>query len=94
MNEPLPAAEARKLARRILDEGTVIFTAHALAELANDRKSTVDAINVLRGGAYSEAEWENGGWRHHAYTIRFTVVFVFEFESEQELVVITAWARR
>ena len=88
----MPSGEARKLARRILDGGTVVFTDHALTELAKDGKSTVDAINVLRGGAYSEAEWENGGWRHHAFTARFTVVI--EFESEQELVVITGWSRK
>lgn len=92
LNQPLPAARARTLARRILDEGTVLFTDHALRELANDRKSTIDAINVLRGGAYSEPEWENGAWRHHAYTPRFTVVI--EFESVRELLIITAWTRR
>lgn len=92
MNQPLSAVEARKLARWILDGGTVFFTSHALAELAKDGKSTVDAVNVVRGGAYSEAEWENGGWRHRAFTARFTVVI--EFESEQALVVVTGWARR
>lgn len=92
LNQPLPAARARALARHILEEGTVLFTDHALRELASDRTSTIDAINVLRGGAYSEAEWENGGWRHHAYTPRFTVVI--EFESDRELLVITAWTRR
>jgi hypothetical protein len=86
------AAEAKRLARAILENGGIYFTRHALEELAKDGKTTVDAVNVLRGGAYSEAEWENGAWRHHAYTARFTVVI--ELESEIELIVITAWTRR
>jgi hypothetical protein len=92
MDQPLTASEARKLGRQIVETGTVVFTQHALDELAKDGKTTLDATNVLRGGAYSEAEWENGGWRYHAFTQRFTVVI--EFESETELVVVTGWARR
>jgi hypothetical protein len=87
-NCPLPAVEARKLVRLIIKEGFVDFTDHALKELANDGMSTVDAINVLRAGAIHEAEWENGGWRYHAETQRFRVVF--ELESESECLVITA----
>jgi len=68
MKQPVAAAEARRLARLILTEGTVTFTSHCRAELAKDGKSTVDAINVIRGGAYTEAEWENGAWRHRAHT--------------------------
>lgn len=92
MIEPLSAHEARKLAKHIIENGTVVFTKHAEVELAKDGKTTVDAINVLRGGAYSEAEWESGGWRHQAFTARFVVVI--EFDSETELIVITAWVRK
>jgi hypothetical protein len=92
VDEPLPAREARALARRILAGGSIVFTKHALQELEKDRKTTQDALNVLRGGAYGEAEWENGGWRHRASTQRMEVVL--EFESDEELVVITGWARR
>ena len=91
MCEPLSAIDARSRARAILDNGQVTFTKHCLEELANDGMTTVDATNVIRGGAYSEAEWENGGWRHQAYTQRFTVVI--EFDSETELIVVTAWRR-
>jgi hypothetical protein len=89
MNQPLSAVDARKLARQILDTGIVTFTRHALSELEKDAKTTVDAINVIRGGVYGEAEWENGGWRHHVRTQRFTVVI--EFDSATDLIVITAW---
>jgi hypothetical protein len=73
----------------ILTEGTVIFTLHCLKELAKDGKTTVDATNVIRGGAYLEAEWENGAWRHRAQTQRMAVVL--EFETEAELIVVTSF---
>jgi hypothetical protein len=92
VNQPLTAADARKLARDILDNGSVVWGDHALAEMTNDKLTTVDATNVMRGGAYSEAEWENGGWRHQAFTQR--IVVVIEFESETELIVITAWRKK
>ena len=49
-------------------------------------------INVLRGGVYAKAEWENAGWRHQVFTQR--IVVVIEFESESELTIITAWRIR
>jgi len=87
MKQPLVAAEARKLARFILAEGTVSFTSHCLKELAKDGKSTVDATNVIRG----EAEWEHGAWRHRAWTQRMAVVIEIEIETETELIVVTSF---
>ena len=49
----------------------------------------VDATNLVRGGVYSEAEWENGAWRHRASTQRMAVVI--EFDTEVELIVVTAF---
>lgn len=92
MSRQRSSREAKATAKRILAEGSVLFTAHALRELEKDQRSTQDALNVLRGGVYSEAEWENGGWRHHAFTQRMNVVI--EIETEDELVVITGWARK
>ena len=66
VDQPLSAADARKLAKEIIETGSVVFTKHAEAEMAKDKLAVIDATNVLRGGAYSEAEWENGAWRHHA----------------------------
>lgn len=68
------------------------FTSHAEKEMAKDELDAVDVINVLRGGAYGEAEWENGAWRHQAFTQK--IVVVIEFETESELTVITAWRKR
>lgn len=71
MKQPLAAAEARKLAREILVDGTVSFTSHCQKELAKDGKTTVDATNVIRGGAYSRQsgktalgaiEHQRNGW--------------------------------
>ena len=92
MDQPLTAVDARKLAKEILDTGSVGFTAHAEKEMTKDRLEVLDVINVVRGGAYSEAEWENGAWRHQAFTQKIAVVI--EFESESELTVITAWRKQ
>ena len=89
MKQPLAAAEARRLAREILVGGTVSFTSHCRKELAKDGKTTVDATNVIRGGAYAEAEWENGAWRHRASTQRMAVVI--EFQAETKLMVVTSF---
>ena len=69
--------------------GAVVFTDHALTELAKDGLTTVDATNALRGGVVEEAEWEHGTWRHQVRTLR--TVVVVEFEDETEVVVVTAW---
>jgi hypothetical protein len=90
MEEPLRAAAAKKLLREILDAGTITYSQpHALERLKKHRMSMLDCENVLRGGAVAEAEWENGAWRHHVYTNRFTVVV--QFLSESHLLVVTAW---
>ena len=92
MKQPLAAMEARKLARSIIEDGTVTFTSHCLRELAKDGKATVDAINVIRGGAYMEAEWENGAWRHRAQTQRMAVIL--ELDTETALLVVTSFVFR
>lgn len=92
MRQPLSAAEARKLAREILVQGTVSFTKHCREELSKDGKTTVDATNVIRGGAYAEAKWENGAWRHRASTQRMAVVI--EFHTETKLIVVTSFVFR
>ena len=49
----------------------------------------VDCINVLRGGAATEGEYENGSWRYQIHTPKMCVAIRFETESIPELV--TAW---
>ena len=98
----LKATEAKKLVRRILEDGEIRFVAHALEAMAKRNVTAVDVENILRGGVCREAEYENGGWRHHIDTPKIVVVFSFEPEpasesadeidaEETKVVVITVW---
>jgi hypothetical protein len=90
MNQPFRATEARKLLRRILNNGVVTYAQPHAIDMIKDRKlSTLDCENVIRAGAVQEAEWENGGWRHQVRTQK--IVVVIEFLSEEEVLVVTAW---
>lgn len=102
---PLKATDARKLIRRLLDEGKFIPPGkgtHARKEMVKDGLSDVDAVNVLRGGVVREAEWENGSWRHRVETPKMVFVATFDPEvevmasddddlGETELVLVTGW---
>lgn len=102
---PLRATDARKLIRRLLDEGTFVSpgkNTHARKEMDKDGLTDVDAVNVLRGGAVREPEWENGSWRFRVETQRMVFVVTFDPEpthvpaddedvSELELIVVTGW---
>ena len=48
--EPLKPANAKRVMRAILETGRVSFSKHALEEMADDELTTVDCVNVLRGG--------------------------------------------
>jgi hypothetical protein len=54
--EPLSSAEAKRLLRKILATGEVVFTGHALNEMEQDGISQADVIGELRGGAVEPAE--------------------------------------
>lgn len=104
----LKATEARKLIRRLLDEGNLVIPAtksHARREMEADGLTDVDLVNVLRGGIVREAEWENGGWRHRVETPRMVFVVTFDPETDVvpdddqpvgdvELIVVTGWKLR
>ena len=72
-----------------MSTGTVRFSGHALAEMKKDSLTTIDCVNVLRGGVVEPAEFENGSWRYRVRTSMMYVVVAFR--SEEALVVITAW---
>jgi hypothetical protein len=105
---PLKATDARKLIRRLLDEGKFVPPGkgiHARKEMDKDGLTDVDAANVLRGGAVREAEWENGSWRHRVETQKMVFVVTFDPEpaglpaadddvSDLELVLVTGWRTR
>lgn len=92
MIEPLDPGEAKRAIVELLRSGRVRFTRHAEEELAKDDMTTVDAINVARGGVVEPAELENGTWRYRVRTEKMTVVVAFRDESR--LVFITAWRNR
>lgn len=86
------AAKARKLLREILASGTLTFSDHAKKEMAKDKLTTPDVVNVLRAGVVEPSEFENGSWRHRVKTNAICVVVVLV--SEGEAVVVTAWRIR
>jgi hypothetical protein len=60
--------------------------------MANDKHgeiTRVDVVNVLRGGVVEPGEHDKGSWRYRVHTIRIWVVVAFN--SESELVIVTAW---
>jgi hypothetical protein len=89
IDEPLDPPNCRRLIRRILSEGSVRFSKHALEEIAKDDLAEIDIVNVLRGGFPGPGEFENGSWRYCVKAQRIAVVVAFR--SEASLVVVTAW---
>jgi hypothetical protein len=87
--EPLDTQTAKALILSILASCRVSFGKHALDEMAKDGLSTLDAINVMRGGVVRPADFINREWRYRVQTARMT--FVVTFLSEQDLRVVTAW---
>ena len=92
MDEPLDRPRAKELIRGILATGETRFSKHALEEMAKDNLTTVDCVNVLRGGVVVPGEFEKGSWRYRVRTARMTVVVAFR--SEHRLVVVTAWREK
>lgn len=92
MDEPLAPDAAKRLLREILRAGRLTYSSHAKQELLADEITTLDVVNVLRGGVVRPGEFEHGSWRYRVETQRIAVVVAFR--SELHLVVITAWRRR
>ncbi len=90
--QPLDQVAARGLIQGIVDDGSVAYSKHALEEMQKDRLTTVDVVNVLRGGVVAPAEHENGSWRYRVWTQKMCVVVVIR--SESELKVVTAWKEK
>ena len=87
--EPLKPPEAKQLVRSIVENGTVEFSGHAIAEMEKDELDTTDCLNLLRAGVYNPPELTNGEWRYRIETQRICVVFAFT--SETRMRVVTAW---
>jgi hypothetical protein len=90
LGEPLKGPEAKALIREILSAGEATYSKpHAEERLGKWNLSTLDCVNVLRGGAVAEGEYENGSWRYRVCTQRICVVV--RFETEDILQIVTAW---
>ena len=92
--EPLSTQDAKALMRRILSEGEVRFSVHALEQMAEDGfgpVSKIDAINVIRGGVVDSVDFEKNTWRYRVSTARISVVVAFRGMST--LAVVTVWRK-
>jgi len=93
MNEPLSPDAATALIKKILQEGSVAHSQHAIDELLKDGMTTIDSTNVMRAGRVKvPGELHRHEWRYRIETSRMAVVVVFR--SEVELRVVTAWRVR
>jgi hypothetical protein len=92
---PVTAGEVRLRLGAILRNGwEVAWTSHARRELAKDRMTTVDAVNVLRCWRYMdppEQDIQTREWKYRIHTDMMGIVV--KFRSETQLVVITAWRK-
>jgi len=91
--EPLCPSDAKKLILSIISMGIVTYAQpHAEERMKQRRITTVDCINILRGGVVKEGEYENGSWRYQVCTPKMCVVI--RFESEDILEIVTAWREK
>ena len=93
----LQKEEARKLLGRMIREDgiNVLFSKHAREELKKDGLGIDDAISILASTdakILKEAEFEKRTYRYRVETIDFCLVIAFN--SEDELIVVTAWRKR
>ena len=86
---PWSLIDAEHLAKKILKDGQVAWSRHALDEMEEDNLSAVDVTNVIRGGWCEGVDFENDSWRYRIRTQK--IVAVVAFRSEAEMVVVTAW---
>lgn len=92
--EPLTPAAAKALIVSILDsaDGEVLYSAHALDEMAADKITTQDIPSHLRGGVVEPAEFIKGSWRYRVRRARVYVVVAFD--TVTRCIVITAWRKK
>jgi hypothetical protein len=94
VSDQLSGAKGRELARKILREGSTVFTRHARQEMEKDDLLETDVVNAISGGLITEPGelGHRGDWCYRIRTERMTVVLMFR--STTELVVVTAWRER
>ena len=93
MQEPFDQDVARAHVLAILDgPGMTVFTARLKKDLLENDMTSLDAVNVLRGGAMSPAVQTSAGWIYRATTRRMSVEFSFRGPARgpNELVLVAA----
>lgn len=87
-DHPLSPSKAKRLLRELREQGRILYSKpHALARMRERDITSVDVINVLRGGVVEPGEYENGAWRYRVRTNKFCVVV--QFLSHEALLVVT-----
>ncbi len=86
---PLSAADAKSLARRIVEDGVVVVSKHAADAMTDDELDTTDCLNLLRAGVFENPELINDEWRYRVSTQRICIVITFV--SGDRLRLVTAW---
>jgi hypothetical protein len=78
MEEPFDPAAARTHVLAILEgPGVTVFTKRAKEDLLASGMTSVDAVNVLRGGQIAKPAPSGSGWTYRADTRRMSVEFSF-----------------
>ena len=91
LQQPLLPEAARAAIQKVLKGGTVYFSEHGLEEMDDDGILQPDVIQTLLRGRVSEAYFRDGSWRHRV--ARGGIEVVVALESDERLVVVTAWKR-
>lgn len=100
LHEPLDHQAVRALSRKILRDGLVAWTTHALDEMEKDDLDELDCRNVIWAGEDGgcDREGARGAWRYRRRTPKICVVVEFEpcdcrpeHPTSHHLVVVTAW---
>ena len=92
LEHPLHPAQVQKIILHCLDgDGTLVFTQHALDELAADDMVERDAKRVMRGGIKSFDSERHGTYRYKCDTNSACVVIAFD--SATATIVVTAWRK-
>lgn len=88
--------QARKRIATIAREHpkNIRFSRHALEEMLKDDLMMADILNVIKSPSakiLSDAELENGSYRYRLETNNIMVVL--SFDTEDSLVIVTAWRK-
>lgn len=91
LDEPLSKSDVKKLIHENIENDNVYFSGHAQKEMAKDKLSELDVVNVIRACIPQPGENEKGTWRYRICSNKICVVIAFH--SETALAIVTAWRK-